>query len=228
MADDITRKHGYFPDGLRRKIDLMQQGAGQAELNALDQAVAARHDELEDAWKTIAESNEPTVLSEGDFTRIAQLADLDFVDGAGERRPLLGPVEVESLQVRRGSLNDDEMDEVRSHVVHTFNFLERIPWGRSYARIPEIAGAHHEKLDGSGYPDGIVSEAIPLQAKIMTIADIFDALTARDRPYKKAMPVERALDILGYEVKGGKVDADLVKIFADAKLFEGVGTQLEY
>jgi len=215
-------------DGLRRKVALMEAGGGKSDLDRIDAEMAARREELDAAFRTIMEANEPTVLSEGDFTRIAEIAGISYVDGEGIEQTLLRPVEVESLQVRRGSLNDAEMSEVRSHVVHTFNFLRRIPWGRSFARIPVIAGSHHEKLDGSGYPDGITGDVIPLQSKIMTIADIFDALTARDRPYKKAMPVERALDILGYEVQGGQVDGELVRIFQEARIFDGVDAGLTY
>lgn len=120
------------------------------------------------------------------------------------------------------------MEEIRSHVVHTFEFLSRIPWGKSFSRVAEIAGAHHEKLNGSGYPHGRTSEQIPVQSKIMTIADIYDALTARDRPYKKAMPAERALGILGFEVDGGNVDAELVRLFRDAEVFRAVERELDY
>ena len=120
------------------------------------------------------------------------------------------------------------MDEIRSHVVHTYEFLSRIPWGKSFARVAEIAGAHHEKLDGTGYPHGRCAHEIPLQSKIMTIADIYDALTARDRPYKKAMPADRALGILDLEVKSGHVDDELVRIFREAAIFREVEKNLEY
>ncbi len=215
-------------DALRRKVELIEAGAGRRDLDALDAETAARRAKLEEAWRLIDESNEPTVLSEGDFTRIAEVAGVTFVDGAGATRPLLTPEEVASLQVRRGSLNAAEMQEIRSHVVHTFEFLSRIPWGKSYSDIPRIAGAHHERLDGTGYPRGMKSPEIPVQSKIMTIADIFDALTARDRPYKKAMPVSRALDILGFEVKSGGVDGDLVRLFAEAEVFKEVERDLTY
>ena len=108
------------------------------------------------------------------------------------------------------------------HVVHTYDFLSRIPWGKNFCNVPDIAGAHHEKLNGTGYPRGWTTEQIPLASKIMTIADIYDALTARDRPYKKAVPRERALAILGFEVKDGNIDGDLVKAFTDAEVFREV------
>ena len=108
-------------------------------------------------------------------------------------------------------------------MVHTYNFLRRIPWPADLAAIPEIAGAHHEKLDGSGYPRGRTQSDIPFPSRLMTVADIYDALTAADRPYKKSMPTERAFAVLEDEAKHGKLDADLVKIFVEAKVFTLAG-----
>ncbi|MEZ4336693.1 MAG: HD domain-containing phosphohydrolase [Sandaracinaceae bacterium] len=212
---------------LRRRVLAMQEGAGQSDLDTLDRELAERKAELDDAWKVISEANEPTVLSEGDFTKIAELGTRTFLAPEGDR-PLLRPDEVESLQVTRGSLNLKEIDEIRSHVVHTYNFLSKIPWGKNFLKVPEIAGAHHEKLNGSGYPKGLFAEQIPLPSKIMTIADIYDALTARDRPYKKAVPRERAIAILGFEVKDGNIDPELVKLFVEAEVFLEVERDLEY
>lgn len=211
-----------------RKLALMKQGAGQSDLDEVELWVAQRRIDLADILKTISDANEPTVLSEGDFTRIHDIAKIEFIDGSGTTRPLLTGEEVHSLSVRKGSLNDEEMDEIRSHVVHTFAFLTRIPWGKSFSRVAEIAGAHHEKLNGSGYPHGKKSNEIPLQSKIMTIADIYDALTARDRPYKKAMPADRALGILDFEVKDGNVDAELMRIFREAEVYKAVDEKLDY
>jgi HD-GYP domain-containing protein (c-di-GMP phosphodiesterase class II) len=105
-------------------------------------------------------------------------------------------------------------------VVHTYQFLAQIPWTKEFRRIPEIARSHHEKLDGTGYPYGMTGDVIPVQSKIMTIADIYDALTAGDRPYKKAVPVETALDILQAERRAGHVDAALLDLFIEAKVYE--------
>src|SRR5206468_11822156 len=111
-------------------------------------------------------------------------------------------------------------DEMRSHVVHTWEFLKRIPWTKEFRRIPEIARAHHEKLDGSGYPLGMKAPDIPLQSKIMAIADIYDALTAADRPYKKAVPLEQALDILDGARRMGTLDGELFDLFVSARIFD--------
>lgn len=206
----------------RRKLSAIAEGAGEGDLKKIEEELAAEHEELEAAWKLITEANEPTVLSEGDFSKIQALGERSYLAPGGERIALLSSPEVESLQVTRGSLNRAEIDEIRSHVVHTYNFLSKIPWGKNFLRVPEIAGAHHEKLNGSGYPAGLTADDIPLASKIMTIADIYDALTARDRPYKKAVPRERALAILGFEVKDGNIDADLVEAFTEAEVFREV------
>ncbi len=125
-----------------------------------------------------------------------------------------------SLSVPRGSLTPKEFDEIRSHVVHTYQFLSTIPWGRKFRRVAQIAVAHHERLDGTGYPNRLRGSEIPVQSKIMTVSDIFDALTAADRPYKKAVPLERALDILHMEVTQGHIDGELVRIFVEARVWE--------
>jgi len=215
-------------DVLGRKVAMMREGACASDLARLDEELALRFRELDEAWRVIAEANEPTVLKEGDFTRIAELGARTYLGPDGEPSLLLLPAEVESLQVTRGSLNAVEIGEIRSHVVHTHAFLSKIPWGKNFLRVPEIAGSHHEKLNGHGYPRGISADQIPIQSKIMAIADIYDALTARDRPYKRAVPVDRALAILGYEVKDGHVDGDLVKAFVEAEVYKEVDRELEY
>ncbi len=213
---------------LQTKMQLVASGASKEELEAAEMAYEKKRGELQGAYQLVLQANEPTVMSEGDFTAVGALAERTYVGPDGCSHPLLHDNEVKSLQVTKGSLNDQEIEEIRSHVTHTFDFLSRIPWGKTMRFVPQIAGAHHEKLNGSGYPRGVKADAIPLQSKIMTIADIFDALTARDRPYKKAMPVERALAILGYEVKDNHIDAELVRLFTEAKVFEAVQDDLSY
>ena len=215
-------------DVLKRKIDLMKEGSDEAPLLRLDEELESRRADLENAWVVIRDANEPTVLKQGDFTRIADIGGFTYVDPSGLLRPLLTPDEIASLQVTRGSLSARELDEIRSHVAHTYNFLARIPWGKSYDRIPEIAGSHHEKLNGTGYPNRLSAAEIPLQSKIMSIADIYDALTARDRPYKKALPRDRALDILGFEVRDGHIDGELVRIFIESQIWKEVDRDLAY
>jgi HD-GYP domain-containing protein (c-di-GMP phosphodiesterase class II) len=206
-------------DVLERKVRLLERGGARADLDALDEELARRKGELDAAFGLVLAANEPTVLKGGDFARIEGLARETYVDLAGNVSPLIRPAEVACLSVARGSLTASEIDEIRSHVSHTFTFLSQIPWGKQFRRVAHIAGAHHERLNGTGYPNRLRAEEIPLQSKMMAVSDIFDALTASDRPYKKAVPLEKALDILGFEVKDQHIDGDLVKIFIDARVW---------
>jgi len=212
-------------DLLREKVELMEKGAGKSDLDAAQQRFEARKQHLQEAWQMIDRANEPTVLSEGDFSRIAEIGAMGYVDLEGSSRTLLSDAEMISLKITRGSLSPSEIAEIRSHVDHTYRFLTQIPWGKSMRRIPEIARAHHEKLNGTGYPLGVPETDIPLPSKIMTIADIYDALTASDRPYKRALARDRALQILGFEVKDGNLDAELVRIFAEAEVHKAAETR---
>jgi HD-GYP domain-containing protein (c-di-GMP phosphodiesterase class II) len=144
------------------------------------------------------------------------------VDFDGVERPLLEDGELQYLMIRRGNLDDSERKEIESHVTHTFRFLQQIPWTRELRGIPEIAFGHHEKLNGTGYPRAVGGDAISVQTRMMTIADIFDALTATDRPYKRAVPLDRALDILRGEAVEGMLDEDLLQSFIDARVFAAV------
>ena len=210
-------------DLLARKALLIEKGATRAELEAVEHEIVRSRADIEAAWAAVLVANEPTILTSGDFARIEAISRETYTDGRGDVRSLLDDQEVACLRVARGSLTPEEFDEIRSHVTHTSRFLSRIPWGKSLQRVPIIAGAHHERLNGTGYPNRLRAEEIPLQSKIMSIADIYDALTASDRPYKKAVPNERAIDILDYSVKDGHLDADLVRIFKEARIWERVG-----
>lgn len=174
---------------------------------------------IDDYLQFILEANEPRLLAEGGFDKLLEISDLTYREN-GTVKPYLDKDEVHLLSIAKGSLSPEERKEIESHVTHTYNFLSRIPWASHLKAVPQIAYAHHEKLDGSGYPRNLTSAEIPIPSKMMTIADIYDALTASDRPYKRAVPADRALQILQYERNDGKIDAELFRIFVDAKVFE--------
>ena len=173
-------------------------------------AVAA---ELDETGRWLREVSACGFVDDATITRLNDLAKIRFSDLQGHRHTLLTEMEVENLAIRRGTLNDAEWDNMRSHAARSEDYLERIPWSDELKNIPCIAGAHHEKLDGSGYPRGIVGEAIIPQVRMLTIADIFDALTAADRPYRKAATIERAVEILHLEANDNKLDRELVTLF---------------
>jgi len=168
----------------------------------------------------IIRANEPAVLPEKISEKLVQIAGWNFDDPSGSTEPLLTQEELELLSISKGSLNDVERMQIESHVIHTFKFLDEIPWTKELKRVPEIALAHHEKLDGSGYPYHMKAEEIPFQSKMMAIADMFDALTARDRPYKRAVSIENALTIIGEDVKSQLLDPVLFNLFIDAKIYQ--------
>lgn len=204
-------------DMLEAQLALARDGRlDPAKEQAIVAAYAAALCEL-DAWRDVVlTANEPSLLPEAVSSRVREVAARRFLDPRGEPLHLLCDDEVDALLVARGSLTHAERLEVQSHVTHTYEFLRQIPWGRSLARIPEIAGKHHEYLNGTGYPSRLDAPAIPIQARMMTITDIFDALTASDRPYKRAVPIERAFDILGQEARAGKIEPALLEIFIQA------------
>jgi HD-GYP domain-containing protein (c-di-GMP phosphodiesterase class II) len=216
-------KRGHKIAGLEQKLKYYQEASAEqikAQLQSIDSDIGAKITELDDVIKFILQANEPTVLEQGGFERIAEIAGMRYLDEHGAELPLLSHDEAACLQIKRGSLTEQERLEINKHVEHTYNFLKEIPWSRTLRDVPEIAGAHHEKLDGSGYPYGKTDKQIPVEAKMMAISDIYDALTASDRPYKKAMPVERALDILSGDVKRGQLDRELFEIFVGAGVFK--------
>jgi HD-GYP domain-containing protein (c-di-GMP phosphodiesterase class II) len=215
-------KRGYKIEGLESKVRYLVESTRDqvaAELAAIDGELANKVGELDDIIRFILASNEPTVLDQGGFERIAEIAGMTWTDDDGRALPYLTHGEAGCLQIRRGSLTEEERVEINSHVVHSYKFLRRIPWSRTLRDVPEIAGSHHEKLDGTGYPNALRGSQIPIQARMMAISDIYDALTASDRPYKKAMPMEKALDILSSDVKRGQLDSELFNVFVVARVW---------
>jgi HD-GYP domain-containing protein (c-di-GMP phosphodiesterase class II) len=210
----------------KRKVDyLLQHGRDGYEAFAagIDEEMRREIERLQKDFAFVAQSNEPTVLPEGDFQYLQHLSGREYDDIRGDRKLLLHPEEARILSIRKGNLDATERNEIESHVTHTFNFLQKIPWTKDLSAVADIAYAHHEKLNGRGYPRKLAADGIPLQSRMMTISDIYDALTASDRPYKRAISTERALDILRMEVGDGFLDGALVDVFMEAKVYERSG-----
>ena len=178
--------------------------------------------DVNELMKFIQGCNEPTVLAQGGFDQLHDIANRNFNKLNGESVKFLKQDELISLSVKRGSLTELDRKAIEYHVTDTYKFLKTIPWTSNLKNVAEIAYAHHEKLDGTGYPNRLNADTIPIQSKMMTVADIFDALTASDRPYKKALPAERALNILQEEVKAAHIDGDLLEIFIVSEKYKEV------
>jgi HD-GYP domain-containing protein (c-di-GMP phosphodiesterase class II) len=207
----------------QKKLDYLKAN-GSSEFTSyetkIDSEFALEKERLSNLMEIVIKCNEPTVLEQSSSNLLDDIAKInyEFVDGSSY--PLITEFEYNFLSIKKGSLDLKERLEMESHVEHTFQFLSKIPWTDGLKSIPKIAHAHHEKLNGKGYPRGLLAHEIPIQSKMMTIADIYDALTDKDRPYKKAIPVERALDILKMEVKDNHVDNDLLNVFINGKIYE--------
>jgi HD-GYP domain-containing protein (c-di-GMP phosphodiesterase class II) len=174
--------------------------------------------------RTVLAANQPNVIASGDYSALENFRHWEFVDALGRRNSILTEGELRALSLRRGTLTPEERAEIESHVTHSYHFLRTIPWTKDLARVPELAYGHHEKLDGSGYPRGLVGDQIPLGARMMSIVDIFDALTASDRPYKKAIQPSQALSILESEAREGKLDNSLVQLWISSRAWEEITT----
>jgi HD-GYP domain-containing protein (c-di-GMP phosphodiesterase class II) len=208
---------------VRRKLQAFMErdrGAALAEIARISEDYDQRMKAIDEYLAFILEANEPTLFEHGKFQRLREITAQFFLDPKGVERPFLNPEEARLLAIPKGSLDAAERAQIESHVIHTFVFLSQIPWTKELKGIPDIARAHHEKLNGTGYPYKLSGGEIPLPTKMMTICDIYDALTASDRPYKKAVPSARALSILEDCVKAGEIDAELFRLFAEERVYE--------
>ena len=164
-------------------------------------------------------------MAAADIERVRRVAQRTYRRADGTRHPVLTPDEVDNLTIPYGTLNPAERAVINRHVESTISMLEALPWPRHLARVPEFAGGHHERIDGKGYPRGLTRAEMSWQARIVCIADIFEALTAPDRPYKSAKTLSESLAILGRMREGGHVDPDLFDAFVRRKVYRDYATK---
>jgi HD-GYP domain-containing protein (c-di-GMP phosphodiesterase class II) len=205
----------------QKKIDhLIREGKLDEDLfHQIEKEYHMQFKQVDQAYKLFLQCNEPSTVDEKTLEAIHLLTELEFTRPNSSPEIILEKNDFLRLAIKSGSLSPKERKAIQAHVSFTYQFLNKIPWTEELAKIPEIAHAHHEKIDGTGYPRGIKGENIPLQAKVMAVTDVFDALVARDRPYKKAIPILDALKILEHEGKTQKLDSDLVEIFIYRSIF---------
>jgi HD-GYP domain-containing protein (c-di-GMP phosphodiesterase class II) len=220
-------------DYLRARVHALESGDASPErLAALEAEYHHRRAEAERVRAIVEKANEPTVVEAESAPALGNLPTRSFPMLEKDREvedqdtfpveewangPWLSAKEVELLSIRKGSLSAGERDKIQEHVTETYKFLSTLPWTGELRRVPEIAYAHHEKLNGSGYPRKLQGARIPRQSRMMTISDIFDALIATDRPYKKAVTEEQARAILCEEAQEGKLDTELLQVFLEAQ-----------
>ena len=215
-------------DYLRAKLQAFESGtASPAALAAIEADYQRRRAEAERVLDLVERANTPAVVEEQGVLAITGLPARRFASYEDLQQfpvehwaegPYLSGDEIEVLSIRRGSLSEAERRKIEEHVTETWKFLQALPWTSELRRVPELAYAHHEKLNGTGYPRKLKGDEIPRQTRMMTISDIFDALVATDRPYKKAETVERAREILWQDARAGKLDQQLLQVFIEAEL----------
>ena len=211
---------------LQKKLSILENGKpGEGEpvklkMDRLDQELAATVQTLRDELEFIKICNSPgEFMGDEKIERVREIAQKTYTLD-GETHNHLSDDEVENLCIRKGTLTDDERKIIENHAEMTFKILSELPFPRKLANVPEYAGGHHEKLDGTGYPRRLDENELPLQSRIMAIADIFEALTARDRPYKEPMKLSQAIKILGFMKKDRHIDPDILDLFIESELYK--------
>ena len=205
---------------LRRdaRIAMLEACLAGADAEASEAEYAARCRQLDEDRAFLHKANiGGERMSDADVARVQAMAEgYQWRDASGRLQPFLSPNELENLSIRAGTLTQAEREIINYHIVATIRMLEALPWPKHLKRVPEYAGGHHERMDGKGYPKGLRREDMSWQARMMGIADIFEALTAGDRPYKPAMKLSQALSIMENFRDNGHIDPDLFQVFLAA------------
>jgi HD-GYP domain-containing protein (c-di-GMP phosphodiesterase class II) len=203
------------------KIAILQNGADPNELQALEQKTQSQLEELKDIQEFINKCNEPgEFLDDEILERLKGISKRTYIDDEGQEQPFLTDDELVNLSIRRGSITEKERGKMQDHAAVTLRMLKQIPFTKKLKNIPDFAGAHHEFINGKGYPLGLKGDEIPFEGKLMAVTDIAEALTASDRPYKKAMPLETVHRILGSMAEKGELDPGLVELFIEKDIYK--------
>ncbi len=213
-----SRTANYY----RERSCLLEKGE-IAGLKELEERHVRELEEVKRARDLVEKANSPaTFIDDAMASELAVVAKLTYRDMHGREQPCITPGELECLTIRKGTLTENERKVMEDHVTITARMLEKINFIKKYSSVPMYSSMHHEHMDGRGYPNGLTGDQIPLEARILALVDVYDALTADDRPYKRAMPVETALRILGAMVEEGKLDGNLFCLFKNSKVWERV------
>ncbi len=201
---------------LRARLD---QG-GKADVGTLEKNLEISRAQLRQDFEFLRKANiGGEFMSDEDIERVRQLAQCEWIDAGGNSRPLITDDEAMNLCIKRGTLNDEEREVINNHIVATIKMLESLPFPKNLQNVPEYAGGHHEKMDGTGYPRGLRREEMSIPARIMAIADIFEALTASDRPYKHGKKLSECLRIMGMMKNDNHIDPDIFEIFIRERVY---------
>ena len=208
-------------EGQEAKIKILQNGSSPEKLNSIEKETLEKLIEIEEILKFINKCNEPgEFLDDEILVRLKEVSEKTYIDDAGEQQPFLTADELVNLSIRRGSITEKERQKMQGHAAVTLKMLKQIPFTKKLKNIPDFAGAHHEFLNGKGYPLGLKGDEISFEGRLMAVTDIAEALTASDRPYKKAMPLETVYRILRSMVEGGELDPNLVELFIEKEVYK--------
>ena len=206
-------------EALRKKHNFLEQKM-RMEAAEEDKRLRDRLRQLDDDRKFLHACNiGGERMRDEDVDRVRRIGQYRWRDFAGHEAQFLSEDEVKNLTIRSGTLTEEERKVINHHIVATIRMLEALPWPKHLTKVPEYAGGHHERMDGKGYPKGLTREQMSVQARCMGIADIFEALTAKDRPYKKGKTLSESLEILGRMKLNNHVDPDLFDIFVRRKVY---------
>jgi HD-GYP domain-containing protein (c-di-GMP phosphodiesterase class II) len=159
-------------------------------------------------------------MADEQVARIESLAELSWIDSNNQKQNIINDNELKNLIIRRGTITNDEREIINNHMTLTIRMLERLPFPKHLRKVPEYAGGHHERMDGRGYPRGLTRDQMSIPARIMAVADVFEALTSADRPYKKPMPLTQTLTIMGRMVEDNHLDPDIFKLFVESEVYK--------
>ena len=206
-------------EALRKKHNFLEQKM-RMEAAEEDKRLRDRLRQLDDDRKFLHACNiGGERMRDEDVDRVRRIGQYRWRDFAGHEAQFLSEDEVKNLTIRSGTLTEEERKVINHHIVATIRMLEALPWPKHLTKVPEYAGGHHERMDGKGYPKGLTREQMSVQARCMGIADIFEALTAKDRPYKKGKTLSESLEILGRMKLNNHVDPDLFDVFVRRKVY---------
>ena len=208
-------------EGQSKKIELLQNGYSPEKLDALETDTHNKLEEIKEIREFINKCNEPgEFLEDETLERLKEISKKTYIDDEGEQQPFLTEDELLNLSIRRGSITEAERKKMQDHAAVTLRMLKQIPFTKKLKNIPDFAGAHHEFINGKGYPLGLKGDEIPFEGKLMAVADIAEALTASDRPYKKAMPLETVHRILRSMAEKEELDNGLVELFIEKGVYK--------
>ena len=208
-------------EGQEKKITLLENKADTSEVKKIEADSEKQIQELEEIRAIINKCNEPgEFLEDETLERLKEISQRTYLDNEGQEQPFLTEDELVNLSIRRGSITEAERKKMQDHAAVTLRMLKQIPFTKKLKNIPSFAGAHHEFINGNGYPLGLKGDEIPFEGKLMAVTDIAEALTASDRPYKKAMPLETVYRILRSMSEKGELDNDLVELFIDQEIYK--------